>query len=204
MGVARWALLWAALILLPCIPVLAQDDGNGASQGQYGQVDEGQATCPGATEVATLGPTTDNSERQNAKITGETFRVTYDVEVIDRNDFFLLTIDVSGRFGEGPLVFVEETDSNSFLVTESPGNFDITVTVDEPDTARYTVTVEDCRGTDNNDPGGAADPDDVMPGTAAEGDLPNTGGAPLPATIFAIALLVASATLLRASVRRGP
>ncbi len=91
MGAARWA----ALILLPCMPALAQDeDGeDSASQDQYAQDDGEQSGCPGAAEVVNFGPTKDNSEERDVKITGETFRITYNVEVLEPGDFSFLTLE---------------------------------------------------------------------------------------------------------------
>ncbi len=56
----------------------------------------------------------------------------------------------------------------------------------------------------DDDPGDVDDPDDVMQGTAAGKDLPNTGGPPLSAAVFALALLATGAALFGASVRRRP
>lgn len=56
----------------------------------------------------------------------------------------------------------------------------------------------------DEDRGDADDLEDIVPGTAAEGDLPNTGGPPLPATAFALAMVIASVALLGTRVRRGP
>ncbi len=211
MGVARLVILWAALMLLLCMPAFARDDdgqsaddAGGPSQGQYDQGDDGQAVCPGAVEVAQVGPESEGTVTP-FRTTGRTFVVTYDVAFENGNDFGNVSIDIEDRFG---LVEFENISSNnegsgSYVVTEGAGSYDLVVNVEQSDDATYTVVVEDCRGSDDG-PGDPGDPDDVVPGTAADEDLPDTGGLPLPATLFALALLVASVALLGASVRRDP
>jgi hypothetical protein len=42
---------------------------------------------------------------------------------------------------------VSEDETNSFIVTESAGSYDLVVQIAPPNGATYTVTVEDCGGT---------------------------------------------------------
>ncbi len=214
MGIARWALLWAALILLPCIPVLAQEKtDNGPSQGQYETENGGagapgpDAECPGAEVVGTIEG---SGFRETApfRITGERFRVTTTADPDAGASADVVLIGISIETAEGRIVGIiskEGPGTESAIQNDGPGDFVLGITSAN---ASYSIVVEDCVDTEGNPPagdsGGVDDPNDVMPGTAAEGDLPNTGGAPLPATIFALALLVASVALLGAGVRRNP
>ena len=163
MGVARWALLWAALILLPCMTAFAQDDDGGASQGQYGQRDQGQAACPGAAEVDTLGPTR-SDDRSPFETTTDRFRVTYEVDFVnDRNLLNDFTVEITDRFGLVESDFAENDTTESFLVAEEAGSFAVETDVEPENGATYTVTVEECGGAG----GGGGDGD----GNGDGGDL---------------------------------
>lgn len=54
-----------------------------------------------------------------------------------------------------------------------------------------------------NEPGDVNNPNDVIKDTAADVKLPNTGGVPLPAAVFGLALVAAGILLAGAIVRRG-
>jgi hypothetical protein len=173
-------------------------------------------SCANAREVVSIGPTTTDTERQ-FEITGETFRVTYDVTILEEDEFPTVIIDIDSGVGTGPFVQVSETEQDTFISTAGPGNFDGTFTVDPPNTARYSITIEDCGGqngspdTDGNgadddqyddgtdDPGTVNDPGDVIEDTTPDKPLPKTGGTPL---ILGAGLLLVCASLLCARILR--
>src|SRR5215207_6533844 len=102
--------------------------------------------CQNPEEVLTVGPTTDNI-RTPFRTTGNVFRVSYDVAFNDRQAFNAADIDIEDRFGLVDFVNLSEDETNSFIVTEGAGSYDLVVQIDPPNGATYTVTVEDCGGT---------------------------------------------------------
>jgi hypothetical protein len=96
--------------------------------------------------VLTVGPTTENT-RTSFTTTGNVFRVNYDVAFNDPEAFNnTAEIDIEDRFGLVDFVNVHEDETNSFIVTEGAGTYDLVVQIAPPNGATYTVTVEDCRG----------------------------------------------------------
>jgi len=190
-------------------------------------------TCDDLRTVARLGPTTADS-REPFRTTQDVFRVTYEVDFLDDSGttFTNFDVEITDRFGLVESDSRDTDGGQSFLVPEDAGTYAIETDVEPENGARYTVVVEECAedegnggggggdgpsdgqydnedgdGTDagdTDDPADVDDPDDVVPGTATDEDLPDTGGLPLLATLFALALLVAGVALLGASVRRDP
>ena len=58
-------------------------------------------------------------------------------------------------------------------------------------------------GSTTKTPGDTSSPDDIVPGTKSASELPNTGGVPLPAAVFGLALVAAGILSAGAIVRRG-
>ena len=58
-------------------------------------------------------------------------------------------------------------------------------------------------GSTTKTPGDTNSPNDIVPGTKSASELPNTGGAPLPAVVFGLALVVAGILSAGSIVRRG-
>ena len=112
-----------------------------------------QQVCPGAEEVASLGPAT-NDQRQDFDITGESFRVTYDVEFTNEQAFRDFTVEIEDRFGLVESDSTSESGTRSFTVPEGAGSYDLLVEVEPNGGAEYTVVIEDCTGTNNNGGGG--------------------------------------------------
>src|SRR5215217_1807453 len=102
--------------------------------------------CRNPQEVLTVGPTTENT-RTPFTITGDVFRVSYDVAFNDPEAFNSADIDIENRFGLVDFVNLSEDETNSFIVTEGAGSYDLGVQIDPPNGGTYTVTVEDCGGT---------------------------------------------------------
>jgi len=193
-------------------PAQGFDVGTGSVAGSEGitcaaaagsRANDGQqqgGACANAEEVASVGPTTDNSVTP-FETTGRTFRVSYTVSGIDPRDADTVEIDIEDRFGLVDFAIVDEDGSDSFIVTEQAGSFELVVNVRPQNSAEYTVTVEDCGGTgdgpagDQYDDGDVDDPDDVVGGPKDDKPLPKTGGAPV--LLGAAALALASALLAR-------
>jgi hypothetical protein len=158
--------------------------------------------------VLSVGPTTENT-RTPFTTTGNVFRVSYDVAFNDPEAFNAADIDIEDRFGLVDFVNLSEDETNSFIVTEGAGSYDLVVQIDPPNGATYTVTVEDCRGTTTGttDTTGASTTgsatngdststrDGVIRDTIVEGrDLPNTGGLSVLVSVAALlALLISGA-----------
>src|SRR5215213_8302662 len=104
------------------------------------------SACQNPQEVLTVGPTTENT-RTPFTTTGNVFRVSYDVAFNDPEAFNLAEIDIEDRFGLVEFANVHEDQTNSFIVTEGAGSYDLVVNIAPPNGATYTVTVEDCGGT---------------------------------------------------------
>jgi hypothetical protein len=101
--------------------------------------------------VVTVGPTTGNT-RTPFRTTGNVFRVSYDVafnnaDAVNHADIDIEDRFIEDRFGLVHFVNLSEDETNSFIVTEGAGSYDLVVQIDPPNGATYTVTVEDCGGT---------------------------------------------------------
>jgi hypothetical protein len=109
--------------------------------------------------VLTVGPTTENT-RTPFTTTGNVFRVSYDVAFNDPDAFNSADIDIEDRSGGlVDFVIVSEDETNSFIVTDGAGSYELVVQIQPPNGATYTVTVEDCSGatTGTTDTTGTAD-----------------------------------------------
>jgi hypothetical protein len=119
----------------------------GTTTGTTGTIGTSGTACQNPQEVLTVGPTTENT-RTHFRTTGNVFRVSYDVAFKDPEAFNnAADIDIEDRFGLVDFVNLSEDATNSFIVTEGAGSYDLVVQIDPPNGATYTVTVEDCRST---------------------------------------------------------
>ena len=163
--------------------------------------------CPGATEVASLGPETE-SQQEAFTVTADSFRVNFDVTINDEIAG-LVEVNITDELGLVEFEDVEETETGSFIVLEGPGEFNLEVEVSGND-AEYVVTAEDCigsadgttdndedAGNDNDDPGNDDVPDDIVRDTIPDKDLPDTGGVALPLVMVLLGFLVAGLALRR-------
>ena len=120
------------LMLLSTTPSGAQTGGN-----------EG---CSNPEPVDTFSGT-ENQITPDFEITGNTFRLSYDITDLNEDpgfdSFLIRAIDEEGlQVGDSVLVFDEGSDTVNIL--EGPGTFNLEI---ESDGFDYTVTVEDCVGT---------------------------------------------------------
>ena len=205
MSVARWAILWAALMLLLCMPAFAQEDTqeeNEPSEGQYAAENGGNGApgpdseCPGAEVVNT---TTGNGNKQSPafSITGDSFRITTTLVATGDPQFLFFSAGVEEQNGQNvTTVDREAPGTDSSIVNAGPGSFFLDILAANVD---YTIVVEDCVDTQGNppanNPGDPGDPGGVVPGTGNGKPLPRTGGVPL--LFGAAAFALASALLAR-------
>jgi hypothetical protein len=168
--------------------------------------------CQNPQEVITVEPTTENT-RTSFTTTGDVFRVSYAVTFKDHRPFAsnLAEVDIEDRFGLVDFANVDKDETNSFIVTEGAGSYDLVVNIQPPNGATYTVRIDDCgaaangnRGNNGND-GDVNNPDKVIPGTTSSKHLPDTGGVPLLGfAAGTLALFGLGFSVLRTSIRRNP
>ncbi len=187
--------------------------------------------CPGAEVLDTVGPTEEDLIIGPFRITGESFRLTYETTDADQSGFpfFDVTVlDEARREVGGRVIFEEGTQRE--VVGGGPGSFTIEARSED---LKYTITAEDCTAGDNPGPpgppsGGSGDggqpvptdpipedqyesdvdppnEDDVIDDTVSDEPLPDTGGASLlgPA-VFGLTCVFAAFALLRPVIRRDP
>jgi hypothetical protein len=130
----------------------AQTDGNdtggetGVSQVQDGQGDEG---CPNPDPIETFTGI-ENQITPDFNITGNTFRVSYEITDVDEDpgsDSFLIRAIGEDGFQTGDSVLVFDEGSDSMNILEGPGAFSLEI---ESEGFEYTVIVEDCVGTNQD------------------------------------------------------
>src|SRR5215218_1675687 len=127
------------------------------------------SACQNPQEVLSVGPTTENT-RTPFTTTGNVFRVSYDVAFNDPEAFNHADIDIESGFGLVEFANVSEDETNSYIVTEGAGSYNLVVKIDPPNGATYTVTIEDCGATQGNgDDSGTAVGDQYNDGGANDG-----------------------------------
>lgn len=181
--------------------------GGGTTGGTTNQDDEG---CANPQLVDTFSGT-ENQITPEFETTGNTFRLSFETTLIDSEGFGgsldIEVLDESGQpIGQGPLVFDEVQDSENILV--GPGIFALDIRADN---VEYTVTVEDCVGTE---------PTTLQPTTPQQSQngqaqneptiinipnkpLPPTGGLPVYGMVAGSVLAGVSLLGLGIGIRRG-
>jgi hypothetical protein len=179
---------------------------------------QGNAACPGAVPLDTVGPTDEDLLIGPFTVTGDSFRLTYKTTNADESGlplFDVTVLDEAGKEVGGSVIFEEGTQQE--IVRASPGRFKIEAVADDLD---YTLTVEDCTG-DGNSSGGSGggsggspsddqygndgEPpgEDVIDDTISDNPLPNTGGMPLLGlAAFGLIFTFAAFALLGPIIRR--
>lgn len=174
--------------------------------------------CPGARLLDSVGPTKqDLVTTRPFPITGESFRLTYEITDADQSGFPFLDVTVLNQAGKevgGQVLFDEGVVRE--VVRVGPGKFDFEVTAED---LTYKLTIEDCTG-GGNPPGGQniptdpipqdqyrrdVDPpnEDVIDDTISNQPLPDTGGAPLLGlAVFGSIIVFGAFAVLRPVVRR--
>lgn len=171
----------AMMLLCPALvfePALAQDNTPTVSGDQGNNQDD---TCPEATEMVSIESATDN-QREAFTVTGESFRVSYEVTFEASNDLsndFLVRIE--DEFGLVESDSTSSDDTRAFIVPEGPGDFEVVTDIEPENGATYTLTVDDCAGIENgngDEDTGDEDTDDdgVIDDTIPKKPLPDTGG----------------------------
>ena len=126
---------------------------------------QASAGCPGATVIDTVGPTDDDLLIGPFRISGKSFRLTYETTDVDQSGlpFFDVTVlDAAGNEVGGRVIFKEGIQRE--IVRAGPGNFTIEARAED---LKYKLTAEDCTGGAN--PG----PPNPPPGGSG-GDAPAT------------------------------
>jgi hypothetical protein len=137
----------------------------------------GDGACQNPREVVVVFPTTENT-RTPFTTTGDVFRVNYDVAFNDPGDLVnFAEIDIEDRFGLVAFANTSEDETNSYIVTEGAGSYDLVVNIDPPNGATYTVTVEDCMGSETTPPPGPTPPPAPTP---PPGPTPTPSPTPTP------------------------
>jgi hypothetical protein len=194
---------------------------------------QSSGACQNPQVVRTVGPTTENTKTPFTT-TGNVFRVSYEVAFKDPEALNHAGIDIETPSG-GLVKYanLSEDETNSYIVTEGAGSYNLVVQIGPPNGATYTVTVEDCLssetttpppttsptptpsptptsspppgGSGGPNPGPVDNPNGVIPDTTSGRPLPDTGGVPLLGlAVGALALVGVGLSVVRASIRRGP
>jgi hypothetical protein len=174
--------------------------------------------CPGARLLDSVGPTKkDLATTRPFPITGESFRLTYEITDTDQSGFPFLDVTVLDQAGK-------EVDSQVLfdkgvvmkVVRAGPGRFDFQAIAED---LTYKLTIEDCTGGGNSSGGQNVptnpipedqyrrdvDPpnEDVIDDTISDHPLPNTGGVPLLGlAAFGSIFVFGAFAVLRPVVRR--
>ena len=144
----------------------------------------GGANCPGAETVLDNFTGSGDQQTETFDITGESFRVTFDVTNSTDDDEAVLFFNITVNEDNGDFVDTisqEGEGADSSIVNQAPGTFFLDVSAINVD---YTITVEDCTGedtqgggtTDNTGGDGDANDDGVIDNTIPRKPLPDTGG----------------------------
>ena len=136
--------------------------------------------CANPREVRTFDGT-QNQITPAFNITGNTFRLRYDVTDLDEDpgfDSLSIRPIAEDGIGVGDSVLVFDPGSGSKNILDGPGSFTLEI---ESEGFEYNVIVEDCTGTA---PGNAQDRESkVIPKTIPKKRLPPTGGIPAYAIV---------------------
>lgn len=169
-------------------PTSAQNGGGSTGGNTNGQQQDAVCTNPQLVETFTG---TESQITPPFNITGNTFRLSYEAQLIRTEEFesgflFIDTVDEEGLvvpFGNLDAFFPGEPSSDSTNVLEGPGTFTLRI---ESRNVEYTVTVEDCVESDG---GTTGEPTNGGETTIKNGetiiDIPrdpelDMGGSPLP------------------------
>ena len=175
--------------------------------------------CPGAKLLDSVGPTKkDLVTTRPFPITGNSFRLTFEITDTDQSGFPFLDVtvlDQAGKEVDSQVLFDEGVVRK--VVRAGPGRFDFQAIAED---LKYKLTIEDCTGT-GNPPDGQnvpttpipedqyrrdVDPpneDEVIDDTISDQPLPNTGGVPLLGlAAFGSIFIFGAFAVLRPVVRR--
>ena len=158
--------------------------GGGTTGGDTAGETMGGGNCPGAETVLDDFTGSGDQQTETFDITGESFRVTFDIanSTDDEDPFLLFDITVNEDNGDFvDSISQEDEGAGSSIVNQAPGTFFLDVSATNVD---YTITVEDCTGedtqgggtTDNTGGDEDTDNDGVIDNTIPNKDLPDTGG----------------------------
>jgi hypothetical protein len=149
-----------ALLLVFAFPAWAQSSG----------------ACQNPQVVRTVGPATENTKTPFTT-TGNVFRVSYEVAFKDPEALNHAGIDIETPSG-GLVKYanLSEDETNSYIVTEGAGSYNLVVKIGPPNGATYTVTIEDCVGSETTTP----PPETTTPPPETTAPPPETSSTPSP------------------------
>jgi hypothetical protein len=183
---------------------------------------QANTACPGAVLLGSVGPASEDLVTTTPfPVTGDRFRLTYEITDADKSGFPFLDVTVLDQAGKevgGQVIFDEGVVRE--IVRAGPGRFDLETTAED---LKYKLTIEDCTGNGTPPSEGSnvpttpipedqyrrdVDPPnegDVIDDTISDQPLPNTGRMPLPAlAAFGSIFTFGAFAVLRPMVRRGP
>lgn len=199
------------------LAVLATEPSAQTGGGSTGGDTNGVEGCENPEVVDTF--TGSNSQiTPPFEITGNTFRLSYEADLIESGEFqtgslFIDSVDeedgLSVPFGSLDAFSIDGPSNDSTNVLEGPGTFSLEI---EARNVEYTVTVEDCVGSDPTTPNPPAPrpaPTDVIRTTIPPKPLPPTGGITtggLPVYAMVVGSILAGTSLLGLGIviRRRP
>jgi hypothetical protein len=185
---------------------------------QSGRDAQANTECPGARLLDSVGPTDrDLATRRPFPITGQSFRLTYEITEANQSGVPFLDVTVLNQRGkevDSQVLFEEGLVRK--VVRVGPGRFDLQAIAED---LTYKLTIEDCTGRGNSSDGPNVpttpipedqysrdvDPpnEDVIDDTISDQPLPNTGGVPLLGTaVFGSIFMFGAFAVLRPVVRR--
>ena len=123
-----------------------------------------------------MGPATENTKTPFTT-TGNVFRVSYEVAFKDPEALNHAGIDIETPSG-GLVKYanLSEDETNSYIVTEGAGSYNLVVKIGPPNGATYTVTIEDCVGSETTTP----PPETTTPPPETTAPPPETSPTPSP------------------------
>ena len=148
----------------------------GTTEETTGGESTSDGACPSAEVVATFraSPGEDLID-QTFEVSGDRFRVSLEDEGTGFASVGITINDEDGDFVDS-FVAGSEQQRSSLVVNQGPGSFSLETIADTDD--GYTVTVEDCAGSNQGDTNGDEDTDNdgVIDNTIPRKPLPDTGG----------------------------
>jgi hypothetical protein len=129
------------------------DEGSGseANTGDVNIAQNSSSSCKNPSRLDSIDDATRDASF-SFNTTGNKFRVTYDVTFDTDGDSFRIEINRNGTEVESDETTEDVTDRD-FIVSAGSDTYELRADVTPDDTATYSVTVDDCRGSDDNNDG---------------------------------------------------
>lgn len=140
----RYRVLQAGVALIVALVSVALGGTWAWAQQEAGETAAKQdGQCPGADEIATVGPTGKSGTTRPFDIEGDKFRLTYKTTDLDKDGVPLLDVTVlKGNKEVGGRVIRDQSTERE-IVNDAPGKFSLEILAGD---LRYEITIEDCTG----------------------------------------------------------